>query len=511
MLGSRGAAGRMLTSSFGDPGAGADQCEACSRPEMSRYEMPTTTYAGPDLNAYFQSKRAGLDAQLAARVVDFIAATESTLDCAIYDLRHPEILTALAQLAHRPHVRLRIAYDASGERNGAEGDPKPAGSALALSQAGLAGLSTGIHEHGRHLMHDKFLVRDGRAVWVGSANLTVGGLELQDNNCLEITSPALAATYTATFEELISPQHARLHETGGRSSGRHAAIAPSAVAVGGAHITPYFAPAAGEGIEDALVAALRHARRIRIMAFLIGDPGILEALAPFASDHHFDIRGIYDPHGMQDVTRASHPGGHEAHAGRTGRSAHAAPDDTRFWFLHDPRFVAAPTHGFAPGREQDFMHNKVIIIDDRLVFTGSYNFSENAEANDETLLAIESPALAAAYTAYFDTLAATYAHAETREPVAVGARAEHRAGSAALTTGAATSGDEVVARLRQQHAAEERAPARAGGRRAAPARARSGLDGVITLVIALMALTILALIAFAALTLNGVSVLPFLH
>ncbi|HEX5570403.1 MAG TPA: phospholipase D-like domain-containing protein, partial [Ktedonobacterales bacterium] len=180
--------------------------------------MPNTTFRSPGLIAYFQSKRAGLDAQLAAHVVDFIAATETTLDCAIYDLRHPEILTALAQLAHRPHVRLRIAYDASGERNGAEGDPKPAGSALALSQAGLAGLATGVHEQGRHLMHDKFLVRDGRDVWVGSANLTVGGLELQDNNCLEITSPALAATYTATFEELTSPRHERAHEAVRRHS-----------------------------------------------------------------------------------------------------------------------------------------------------------------------------------------------------------------------------------------------------------------------------------------------------
>ncbi|HEY8324711.1 MAG TPA: phospholipase D-like domain-containing protein [Ktedonobacterales bacterium] len=482
--------------------------------------MSNTTYSSPDLTAYFQSKRAGLEAQLAARAVDFIAATESTLDCAIYDLRHPEILTALAQLAHKPHVRLRIAYDGSGERNGADGDPKPAGSALALNQAGLAGLSTAIHEHGRHLMHDKFLVRDGRAVWVGSANLTVGGLELQDNNCLEITSPALASTYTATFEELISPQHAQSHDAGRHAAGR-AALAPSSVTVGGAHITPYFAPAAGEGIEDALVAALRRARRVRILAFLIGDPGILDALAPFASDHHFDIRGVYDPHGMQDVTRPSHPGGHEAHAGRTGKGGHPAPDDTRFWFLHDPRFVAAPTHGFAPGREQDFMHNKVIIIDDRLVFTGSYNFSENAEANDETLLAIESPAVAAAYTAYFDTLAAAYAHAETREPVAVGAgaeqRTERRTGAAALATGAAVSGDEVVSRLRQQQAAEQRVPARASGRSAARSassaapRGRSALDGVITLVITLMALTALALIAYAALTLNGVNVLPFLH
>ena len=39
------------------------------------------------------------------------------------------------------------------------------------------------------------------------------------------------------------------------------------------------------------------------------------------------------------------------------------------------------------------MHNKVIIIDDRIVVTGSYNFSENAESNDENMLILESSRL----------------------------------------------------------------------------------------------------------------------
>jgi phosphatidylserine/phosphatidylglycerophosphate/cardiolipin synthase-like enzyme len=480
--------------------------------------MTITTYSAPDLNVYFQSKRAGLDAELTGRLVEFIAATETSLDCAIYDLRHPQILAALTQLASRPHVRLRIAFDGSGERaGGGSGDPKPSGTAQALDQAGLRGHATAIHEHGRHLMHDKYLVRDGQAVWVGSANFTVGGLELQDNNCLEITSPALAAIYTDTFAELISPDHERL-EHAAHAGERHAAqhvTTPAAVAVDGAHITPYFAPAAGEGIEQALVAAIRQARRIRVLAFLISDPGVLDALAPFAANHRFDIRGVYDPHGMQDVTRAQ--GGHQAHAGRTGKAEHAVQSDARFWFLHDPRFIAAPSHGFSVGREQDFMHNKVIVIDDRLVFTGSYNFSENAEENDETLLAIDSPALASAYTAYFDALADAYAHAAGREPVAVGvvASAAHAAlhSTAAASVAAPVQGDDLVAQLRREHerAGQVAKPARsrraAGGSAGSVKRSRSGLDVAITLVLILVVLTALALIAYGELILHGVSLL----
>src|SRR6266567_2586865 len=50
--------------------------------------------------------------------------------------------------------------------------------------------------------------------------------------------------------------------------------------------------------------------------------------------------------------------------------------DPKFWFAAgDPRFVAANSHAFnGTGDKNDFMHNKVMIIDDKVVITGSYNF-----------------------------------------------------------------------------------------------------------------------------------------
>jgi phosphatidylserine/phosphatidylglycerophosphate/cardiolipin synthase-like enzyme len=49
------------------------------------------------------------------------------------------------------------------------------------------------------------------------------------------------------------------------------------------------------------------------------------------------------------------------------------------------------------------MHHKVYIIDDRTVIAGSYNFTASAEEdNDENLLIIDDPALAAAYTEEFN-------------------------------------------------------------------------------------------------------------
>ena len=50
----------------------------------------------------------------------------------------------------------------------------------------------------------------------------------------------------------------------------------------------------------------------------------------------------------------------------------------------------------------DHMHHKVLIIDEHIVITGSYNFTANAEQrNDENLLVIDDPALAHLYLAEF--------------------------------------------------------------------------------------------------------------
>lgn len=48
-------------------------------------------------------------------------------------------------------------------------------------------------------------------------------------------------------------------------------------------------------------------------------------------------------------------------------------------------------------------HNKIIVIDSRVVFTGSFNFSDNAEnRNAENVLRLEDSALAKKYVANFD-------------------------------------------------------------------------------------------------------------
>jgi phosphatidylserine/phosphatidylglycerophosphate/cardiolipin synthase-like enzyme len=83
----------------------------------------------------------------------------------------------------------------------------------------------------------------------------------------------------------------------------------------------------------------------------------------------------------------------------------------------DTRFVAAPSHPYHAGDTNDLMHNKLMILDDTVI-TGSYNFSENAESNDENLLVLKSHEVAGACGRSFDATFAEYRrHGASLPPV----------------------------------------------------------------------------------------------
>ena len=63
--------------------------------------------------------------------------------------------------------------------------------------------------------------------------------------------------------------------------------------------------------------------------------------------------------------------------------------------------------GMAVKRDENpsFLHHKVIIIDEHIVITGSFNFSDNAdESNDENVLIIDNPEIAALYLQEFNRI-----------------------------------------------------------------------------------------------------------
>src|SRR5206468_2203276 len=77
--------------------------------------------------------------------------------------------------------RVRLVLDGRPEDPGINGaNPKPPGMQAVVVKDDLAGSVRRIPDTGKRFMHHKFLICDGTALWTGSANFTVGGLDLQD-------------------------------------------------------------------------------------------------------------------------------------------------------------------------------------------------------------------------------------------------------------------------------------------------------------------------------------------
>ena len=70
---------------------------------------------------------------------------------------------------------------------------------------------------------------------------------------------------------------------------------------------------------------------------------------------------------------------------------------------------------YAPDTPHDFMHNKVLVVDDTVI-TGSYNFSHSAELNAENILMIDSRPLADQYSLYIDHLLEKYQASNQPQP-----------------------------------------------------------------------------------------------
>jgi phosphatidylserine/phosphatidylglycerophosphate/cardiolipin synthase-like enzyme len=329
-----------------------------------------------------------------ARLTAFIRAATQTLDLAVYDMRFSEPLRAeLASALHEraeAGVQIRFCYDGDKpvQPNVAGGqDPAPAGTGALVQSLGypwrrIAGLK---------LMHSKFIVRDRRSVWTGSTNLTDDAFTLMENNILEMDSPALASSYAQDFEQLWEKEN--FEHTGNIHT------APVPLTFSGAPVTArvLFSPGCGLEIDTEIARRVRAAqRRVRICSLLINSGTLIGELGNLLHVGRVPVDGIYDRTQMSEVYLQWQ----EVPSNRWKIGALQE-------IIARAGLVGKNSTPYSPTGRHDFMHNKVLVIDDTVI-TGSYNFSRSAEFNAENILFIESAPLAEAYSVYIDHLKQKY-------------------------------------------------------------------------------------------------------
>ena len=124
------------------------------------------------------------------------------------------------------------------------------------------------------LMHHKYVVRDGHAVWTGSTNWTADSWTREENVIATVESPELALHYLQNFEELWAQK--RVQRTG--------RVDTAPIAVAGLPVRAWFCPRRGEKLAHRIAKAIGTAtRRIRIASPVISSAPILATLAQVAS------------------------------------------------------------------------------------------------------------------------------------------------------------------------------------------------------------------------------------
>jgi len=354
--------------------------------------------AGDTLDVRFLAEGAQSGESVARELAAFIGGAQRSLDIAAYDFRLSPPLGAIVTDVLRARadagVVIRIVYDADkpAQPHLLRGmDPAPSGTGAFVASLGypfrrIAGLK---------LMHQKYIARDpdlpSASVWTGSTNFTDDSWTLEENNILRIADSSVTIRYAQDFAELW--QDGDIQNTGAVES------LTTTLAYGGApaRVRLYFAPGCGQTIDDEVARVVASAtRRIRICSMLLNSSALVAALRDRLRGGAIPVDGIYDATQMQEVFAQWQDVPHN----------HWKIDAVRE-IIQAAHLVGKRSTPYSPTSRHDFMHNKVLIVDDAVI-TGSYNFSHSAEQNAENILFIDSEPLALAYSGYIDALQLRY-------------------------------------------------------------------------------------------------------
>jgi phosphatidylserine/phosphatidylglycerophosphate/cardiolipin synthase-like enzyme len=299
------------------------------------------------LELYFMP---GDGAKAKARLIGLIGSAKREVDVAAFELDDREIGRALLEAAARG-VRVRLYTDRDYQREARE----------SLGASGRGDRRQRCEEVRRlvicyddreALMHHKFVLIDDVGVWTGSTNLTWNAFARNNENSLFFPLPGLVQAYRNEFEALWS----------GKGEGRGL---PASFRIEALEGQVFFSPAGGAAGRAALLKTLRLARKeVLIAAYVLTDRGVLEELEALR---------------------------------RKGVRVRVVIDTRNLVNSLDEEMKRAGIEVRKDGNPYT-QHNKVIVLDDTWVITGSYNFSASAyRSNNENLLILKSPELAARY------------------------------------------------------------------------------------------------------------------
>ena len=289
-------------------------------------------------------------------IINKIDAAQKSIHIASFEFDLTSVADALIR-AHERGVDVRWVTD---DEHGTEADEEPGHGQFEMLEDD--GIEIKDDQRGA-LMHNKFWIFDREIVWTGSTNITENGIFKQDNNVIVVHSPALAEIYEREFDEMWNG------EFGPTST---STVDEQSVIVSGTQLQVLFS--SEDDVAEHILPYLEAAQTsIRFLAFSFTHDAMGEAMRN-RSDAGVDVMGVFE---------------------KTGSSTEYSELGMMY------------CAGMAARRDENpsFLHHKVIVVDNRIVITGSLNFSDNAnDSNDENVLIVDNAEIAKLYTQEFDRI-----------------------------------------------------------------------------------------------------------
>ena len=387
---------------------------------------------------YRQQTRLGDD--LEKQIIDTISQAKSSVDVAVQELRLPKIAQALAE-KHKAGVKIRLILESnysrpwssftsteiaklkkreqerynefrkfvdSNQDNQITPEEISQRDALAIiHNAKIPWIDdTADGSKGSSLMHHKFVVVDNRFIIITSANFTfsdtsgdISNLSSlgNTNNLLKIDSSELANLLTEEFNIMWGDG------VGGKPDSKFGVTKPvrkpQTITLDNSKITIHFSPTSPSqpwsNSTNGLIAKTLSAstKTVDLALFVFSD----QQLANILEERHnqnVQIRALIESQ------FAYHP-----YSEVLDMMGFALSDNCKYEVDNRPWKNPISTVGVPMLAKGDSLHDKFAVIDNQTVITGSHNWSQAANnGNDETLIVIENPAIAAHYQREFNRL-----------------------------------------------------------------------------------------------------------
>lgn len=284
-----------------------------------------------------------------------IESAQSTLDVAFFDIDDQEATNRIISTNNRG-VKVRVVTDTDNLKD--KKDPSlPRKTIEDLKAAGIE-----IRDDKRNaFMHHKFMIVDNKAVWGGSMNPTTTSMYEHNNNVFYIQSTALAENYRAVFNRMFEKNQFGFTE----------AVVNPIVQIEDGEIKTFFSPKGGT--QQAIIKELKNAKEsIKFMAFSFTEKNIGQVLID-KKKQGLEVEGVFDS---------------------------CLIDKYSNYGLFKQNNILSLKDG-----NQALLHHKTMIIDDEVVITGSYNFSNSAEnSNNEDTIIVKSKSFAQLYVKEYNKI-----------------------------------------------------------------------------------------------------------